>query len=138
MKIEPWQRYEHQGTFSLCWYIIEMSSINEAILAYFKQILHYYFSFGIVITVLSRRQLPPGLKHNLTADNLYRSMVVLAWVMQALTDKHVFHMHLSICNVFWWWHFSNIHENFELYWHLVIYRWHITDGKVHVKNMFIG
>ena len=28
-----------------------VSSINEATLAYCKQIPHYYFSFGIVITV---------------------------------------------------------------------------------------
>ena len=35
----------------VCWYIIEMFSINEATLAYCKQIPHYYFSFGIVMTV---------------------------------------------------------------------------------------
>ena len=35
----------------MCCYIIEMSLINEATLAYCKQIPHYYFSFGVVITV---------------------------------------------------------------------------------------
>ena len=39
------------GNVLVCWYIIEMSSLNKATFAYCKQTPHYYFLFGIVMSV---------------------------------------------------------------------------------------
>ena len=54
----------------MCWYTIEMSSLNEETLAYCKKKLinAYLLGYSYNSGNISRRQLPPVLKHHLTAQ----------------------------------------------------------------------